>query len=196
MKINLKSRGFTLIELLVMIAVLGVVGSSVAGVITFSIRGTNKTDTIENVRQSGNYVISQMGKTIEYAASFDGLSVDGNTYVKSCPVTAPFPTPTSSVFSHIKVTPFNSSSIIYSCSDIGGVSTVAYENPPSTAVSLLPSSIRVSNCSFTCTAASVGDVPLIKISFILRPAATSSFVEKNATPITFETSVIIRNYQR
>lgn len=193
---NLKLRGgYTLIEFLVVIVVLGVVGSIVAGVIMFSLRGANKTNTIENIRQNGNYVISQMAKDIGYARSLDGLSTDGITYVTSCPATLS-PAPTSTNYSHIKVTPFNNSSIIYSCSSVGGLSTVAYQKPPASVVSLIPSSIQVSNCSFTCTVTSVADLPIIRISFILQPAAASTLVEKFATPITFETSITMRNYQR
>lgn len=83
--------GFTLIELLVVIGVLSVVGSIMTGVVTFSLRGANKTQTIENIRQSGNYTISQMGKTIQYAETFD-VSNDGINYVRSCPF-VPSPTP-------------------------------------------------------------------------------------------------------
>lgn len=188
--------GYTLIEFLVVIVVLIVVGSIVVGVITFSLRGANKTNTIENIRQNGNYVISQMAKDIGYARSFDGLSTDGITYVTSCPATQPSPTPTSTNYSYIKVTPFNSSSIIYSCSNVGGLPTVVYQKPPGLAVSLIPSSIQVSNCSFTCTVTSVTDLPIIKIRFILQPIVTSTLVEKFAAPINFETSVSMRNYQR
>lgn len=190
-------RGFTLIELLVVVVVLAIVGSIVTGVITFSIRGTNKTNTIENIRQSGNYTISQMSKTIEYARSFDGLSTDGNNYVTSCPATNA-PAPTSTDYSYIKVTPFNSSSIVYSCSSVSGVQTVAYQQPPTaTAVSLIDTtSVRVPSCSFTCIVNSATDSPIIRISFRLQPAGSSTLVEKFTTPITFETSVTMRNYQK
>jgi prepilin-type N-terminal cleavage/methylation domain-containing protein len=100
---NFKLRsGFTLIELLVVVGILSVIGSIVTGVITFSIRGTNKTNTIENLRQSGNYTISQMSKTIEFAESFDGLSNDGAIYDKACPVDGSPPTTTP--YNRIKTT--------------------------------------------------------------------------------------------
>lgn len=193
-----RRTGFTLIELLVVVAILAVLGSIVAGVITFSLRGANKTNTIENIRQGGNYAISQMGKTIEYAQTFDGLSVDGVTYVKSCPVIQPTPTPTfSSPYYYIKVKPFNSSSIIYSCSLVGGFPTLAYQQPPASAVSLIDtSSIKVASCSFTCVVTGANDIPVINISFKLQPLISSTLVEKFTPPITFETSVTMRNYQR
>lgn len=198
MKMNVKcQKGFTLIELLVVIVILVVLGSIITGVITFSLRGTNKANTIENIRQSGNYAISQIGKTIEYAKDFGGLSNDdGVTYETSCPATLS-PAPTSSSYKYIKITTFNSSSIIYSCSNVGGFETIAYEKPPDGAVSFIDNSvIKVVNCSFTCTVSSVTDPPIINISFLLEPATTSTLVEKVATPIIFETSVTMRNYQR
>ena len=196
-------RGFTLIELLVVVVILVVLGSIIAGVITFSLRGTNKANTIENIRQSGNYAISQMGKTIEYAKDFDGLSVDGNTYVKTCPNVNPTPIPTFSAYNYVKITSFDGDSIIYSCSSIAGIPTVAYQKKPShiqvppPAVSFIDtSSIQVSSCSFTCVVARTTDVPVIQIDFTLQPAVASNLVEKFAQPINFETSVTMRNYQR
>ena len=67
--INLKQnkKGFTLIELLASIAVIVVIGSVIAGIIKSSLRGSNKTNTIEAIRQNGNYALSQISKNIEYA---------------------------------------------------------------------------------------------------------------------------------
>lgn len=211
MKINPKSQisnlkpgfacgqtGFTLIELLVVVGILSIVGSIVAGIITYSLRGTNKASTIENIRQSGNYAISQMAKTIEYAETFDGLSMDGIDYKKSCPVIQPTPNPTFTPYSYIKVTPFNSSTIVYSCSFVGGTATLAFQQPPTApAVSLIDtSSIEVVTCSFTCEISNTLGIPSIMIELRLKPAISSTLVE-NVTPfIRFDTEVTMRNYQR
>ncbi|MEK7518263.1 MAG: type II secretion system protein [Patescibacteria group bacterium] len=193
---NLKN-GFTLIELLVVIAVLGVVGSIVMGAITFSLRGANKTSTIENIRQNGNYTISQMAKTIEYSQTFDGLSTDGITYVRSCPATQPTPTPTSTDYSYIKIKPFNNNSIVYRCQDVGGGNyRVASDSAELIDTTSASSEISMSACTFTCTVSRALDIPVIRIHFILKPKVSSTLVEKFTPPITFETAVTIRNYQR
>src|SRR3989344_8772259 len=110
------NRGFTLVELLASIIVLVAVGSIMSGIITSSLRGTNKTTTIENIRQNGNYTLAQMSKNIGYAQVFSGLSNNDIDYVTSCPFsTAPTPAPTITPYNYIKVTPLNSNSITYSC---------------------------------------------------------------------------------
>ncbi len=201
MKINLKSQisnlksgfsrgqgGFTLIELVVVIAVLVTIGSIAIGTITFSLRGTNKTNTIENIRQNGNYAISQIAKTIEYAQSFDGLSSDGTTYTTSCPITQPTPTPSTSNYSHIRIKSSDSNPIVYHCT--GNTIT---QNGTSF---IDTDTIVVSDCSFTCTVSGTSDVPVIGITFTLSPVGASELVEKSNPPIKFETSVTVRNYQR
>lgn len=195
--INRESRGFTLIELLVVIAILGFVGSIVAGVITLSLRGTNKTNTIENLRQSGNYTISQMSKTIEYAEVFEGLKTDSTDYVTSCPVIEPTPTPTLSNYSYIKIKPFNNTSIVYRCEELGPNKYELTSND----ISLIDttsadSQTTMSSCTFTCTVSGASDFPVIGIRFVLEPKTSSILVEKFTPPITFETSVTMRNYQR
>src|SRR3989344_7547432 len=123
-------KGFTLVELLSSIIVLVAVGSIISGIITASLRGTNKTTTIENIRQNGNYALAQMSKNIEYAQVFNGLSANGIDYVTSCPIlaapTPPTPAPNTTVYKFIKITPPNGSPTIYNCT--GSTLTIATLN--------------------------------------------------------------------
>ena len=182
--------GFTLIELLVVIVVLASIGSIVAGVVTFSLRGSNKANNIQNIRQNGNYVLSQMSKTIEYAKAFEGISDNGTDFEIFCDPTAPNPTPTPSSddFKYIKIKPFVGTDITYRCEG----NTITQNG-----TSLIDTStIEVSNCTFTCTYSRTSDVPIIGIKFDLQSSGSNVFVEKSNPPITFETSVTIRNYTR
>jgi type II secretory pathway pseudopilin PulG len=183
-------RGFTLVELLASIIVLVAVGSVIAGIITASLRGTNKTTTIENIRQNGNYTLAQMSKNIEYAQVFNGLSTKGVDYVTSCPFsTSPTPAPVTTNYNFIKVTPLNSGSITYSCTS----------SPPAitaNGVSLVDSAVSLSACVLSCIQTGSTDVPIIKIQFRLGPKDASNLVEKSTLPILFETSVTIRNYKK
>src|SRR3989344_583306 len=81
-----KSEGFTLIELLVVILVIFSVGILIASILVSALRGSNKTNTIDLVRRNGNSAITQMSRTIRYAQSFDGVSIDGtaDSYTTSC----------------------------------------------------------------------------------------------------------------
>ncbi|MBI1919210.1 prepilin-type N-terminal cleavage/methylation domain-containing protein, partial [Candidatus Microgenomates bacterium] len=63
--------GFTLIEMLAVIFVLSTIGVLVAAIITSSLRGTSKTNTITSVRQNGFFAIAQMTKVIQNARRLD-----------------------------------------------------------------------------------------------------------------------------
>lgn len=79
-----RRAGFTLIELLVVMFVILTVGAVVSAILVSSLRGTSKTNTIDIVRRNGNSAISQMGKMIQYAQNFDGVSTDGVNYTADC----------------------------------------------------------------------------------------------------------------
>lgn len=184
-------KGFTLVELLSSMIVLVAVGLVIAGIISSSLRGANKTTTIENIRQNGNYTLAQMSKNIEYAQVFNGLSNDGVNYVTSCPFSlAPTPAPVTTNFNFIKVTPLNGSSITYNCIPTP-VSITANGTPlvDTSVVSLI-------SCSIACVQTESTDVPIIKIEFILGPKNLNDLVENSTPPILFETSVTMRNYKR
>lgn len=191
------NRGFTLVELLASIIVLVAVGSVIAGIITSSLRGTNKTTTIENIRQSGNYALSQMSKNIEYARVFNGLSNDGVNYVTSCPFSTPTPPVQPQAvrtnYNYIKVTPLNSGPIEYKC-------ILPSPSPPILTVNNVEiidtNIVYLKNCSITCTQTNATDVPIIKIELTLGPKSSNNLPENSTPPISFETSVTIRNYKR
>lgn len=189
--LKFNSAGFTLVELLSSIIVLIAVGSVIAGIITASLRGANKTTTMENIRQNGNYTLNQMSKNIEYAQVFNGLSYDGVTYVTSCPFSlAPTPTPVITTYNFIKITPLKSSPITYNCT----------ASPPTITANGIPlvdaSAVSLLTCTLSCIQTGSTDVPIIKVGFSLGPKNASNLVENSTPPILFETSVTMRNYKR
>lgn len=187
----MKQKGFTLIELLTSIIVLIVVGSVIAGIITSSLRGTNKTTTIESIRQNGNYTLAQMAKNIEYARVFNGLSTDGVNYVTSCPFSlAPTSAPVTTNYSFIKVISPNNSSIIYNCT-----STPATITANGTSLVDL-NAVSLMSCSLACVQTGSTDMPIIKIGFTLGPKNSNNLVENSTPPILFETSITIKNYKK
>lgn len=189
------SAGFTLIELLASVIVLVAVGSVIAGIISSSLRGTNKTNTIENIRQNGNYALSQISKDIEYALPFDGkntgLSNDGITYTTSCPFSlSPTPTPEATTYSFITVESVSNRVTRYNCTSTPSVLSA-------NGTSLIDvDSVSLINCSFTCIRSKATDIPIIKINFSIGPKNSNDLVENSNPPIVFETSVTIRNYNR
>lgn len=189
-----QQKGFTLIELLASVIVLVAIGSIIAGITSSSLRGANKTNTIENIRQIGNYALNQIAKDITYAQPFDGSSTGFNatdvnnvtTYSTSCP---------SSPLVDITVQTVQSASNIpivtkYDCSGSTPESSVLKANE----VSLInDTSVSLKSCSLTCT--QTNNVPIIGISFILGSINPNGLVENIASEITFKTSIAMRNYK-
>ena len=186
-----KNEGFTLVELLSSIIVLVAVGSVITGIITSSLRGTNKTTTIENIRQNGNYALVQMSKNIEYAQVFNGFSNDNINYVISCPFSlAPTPAPVTTNYNFVKVTPLNSNAIVYNCTSSPPTITANGSSLVDT------NAVSLSTCTLSCIQTGSTDFPIIKIGFTLGPKNASDLVENSTPPILFETSLTIRNYKR
>lgn len=190
LKIKNSSEGYTLVELLAVMVVMVAVGIIVAAILVSSLRGTNKTDVINNIRQSGSYPITQMSKMIEFAKEFKGVSVDGISYITDCTLLPPSPppavTPVPIQYKYIKITTFDDSDIIFSCQ--GNPPTVA-----SNGASLVDENqVKVDSCWFNCSQNYVTQPPIIGIHFTLTKNASSNFSEQTVS-IPFETSVTMRN---
>ena len=193
MKLNFKSNeGFTLVELLASIVVLVAVGSVVAGIITASLRGANKTNVMENIRENGNYALTQISRSIEYAQVFNGLSDNGEDYTMNCPFSAsPTPSPVETQYSFIKVTSSNDNATEYGCT-VSAPATIT-----SNGASLInTSSIVMTDCVIACVQTRATDIPVVKIGFKLGPKDPTGIAETSSPPILFETSITIRNYKK
>jgi type II secretory pathway pseudopilin PulG len=184
------SKGFTLIELLASVVVIVAIGLIIAGITSSSLRGANKTNTIENIRQNGNYVLNQMSKDIEYALPFDGKNTglgydDAESKVVYTPGCPPFP------LKYIAVQSASNNIVTeYSCIS-------SPYDLKANGKSLVDEVISLRSCSFACTQANDNNVPVIQISFTLEPKNPSGLAENNSSSaITFETAVTVRNYSR
>jgi|SRR3989344_3429504 len=181
------NKGYTLIELLAVIIILVAVGTIITSILVSSLRGGNRSNTVNEVRQNGNHMLSQMSKMIAYAKSFDGVSIDGVNYVKDCVVTIPpppTPTPTPASYSYVKITSFDGGQTVFSC----GNGTIASNG----ASFINTTNLSVSSCSFSCNQTNFLSAPTIDINFTLSKINSGFFLE-NQTTIPFETSVTPRN---
>lgn len=181
-------KGFTLIELLTSIMVLVTIGAVIAGMIASSFRGSNKTNTIENIRQNGNYVLNQISKDIAYAQSFDGITTgfsnNGGEYGLSCDFVSGVP-------KYITVRSTKNVVTKYYCNG----SILGSSNLSANGNSLIDSSISLNSCSFTCDQDVPTDAPIVGISFTLGPGNSNNLVENSSPPITFKTSIVLRNHR-
>lgn len=166
--------GFTLIELLAVLAITGIVGTVIFGVLSSTFRGANKSDSISTIQQNGNLVMSQMTRMIRYASD---LQSPATCYTgTSSPVTS----------SSITILNADSYSTTFSCDTSAG--TIASNG----ATLLNPQAVTMTACTFSCTQLNTYDSPTISISFTLNKKNSNSLAENNS-PITFTSSVNLRN---
>src|SRR6185295_7696266 len=81
MKSFFEQKGFTLIELLASMVVIMTIGVLVVTIIVSSLRGTNKTNAILQVKQNGSLTLNQMTKMIRDAATVESI---GGVPVSNC----------------------------------------------------------------------------------------------------------------
>jgi type II secretory pathway pseudopilin PulG len=194
---KIKQKGFTLVEILASVITLVAIGSVITGIISSSLRGSNKTNTIENIRQNGSYVLSQISKDIEYAQPFDGKNTglsndDGKTYYTTCPPFSPSPTPlpVATTYKLIAVKSMSNKITKYRCSSNPSVLS-------SDSVALVNANLlSLKNCSIICVKSRLTDVPIIKIIFSIEQKKINVFAENSSSPITFETSIVMKNYRQ
>lgn len=165
-------RGYTLVELLAVIGILSVISVIVVTVTFITLRGSQKSDTLEIVRQNGDTAMTQMVRSIRYAKSMD------------VPTSCTIPTALQSVTISSLL---DNAQTTYSCSN----NTIA-----SNSASLInTNAVTVNACSFTCSQTSLLDPPTIRIQFSLSAKSSGVFSESTAE-IPFESSVTLRNYSR
>ncbi len=183
------SKGYTLVEMLAVIVVFSVIGGIIAAIFASSLRGSNKANVTNEVRQNGNYALTQISRMITYAKSFDGISVDGVNYDSECyiePVLENTPTPTPSEYHYLKITGFDGGQITFVClSDPDEISS-------NTASMINESTVSVDSCKFNCEQLNIIQPPTIKINFSLSQKNQEALFE-NKTSMSFETSATMRN---
>lgn len=167
--------GFTLIELLAVIAITGVVGSMMFGILFSTLQGANKSESLGIIQQNGNSVLAQITRMVRYSTDIQSPA--------SC-YTAPTPTPVQ--LSSITILNGDNYVTTFSCDLSAG--TIA-----SNGADLLdPSDVKVTACSFSCTQLTPYDEPTMTVSFTLGKKNSNNLVENNSSQ-QFQTSITLRN---
>ncbi len=203
-KIFNENRGYTLVELLVAMILLITVGSIMAAIIVISLRGSNRSTNVNDIRQEGNFALSQMTKMITYAQSFEGIS-DGTTdqngnlvYTKNCTLN-----PATTKYKYFKISSFDQGKTTFVCNyDPTGNLIASY----GASLAKWPISVSdntsfvqyfneakytVSACSFTCIQENSSVTPTIGISFTVQKPDTT--IVENKVSLDFDTTVGFRN---
>lgn len=170
-----RRAGFTLVELLAVIAITGVVGTMMFGVLFTTLRGADKSESVGKLQENGNFALSQMSRMVRFAQELQ--------YPDTCyQSTSPAPVITSS----ITILNADNYSTTFACDIAAG--TIASNS----ATLLDPATVSMTACSFSCTQATPYDAPSLTISFTLNKKDSNAFVENNS-PVQFQTTVILRN---
>lgn len=172
--------GFSLVEVLIAIAIIITSTTVVLAILTSSFRTSNKSTSLEIVRQNGTNALNQITKTVSYADSF----VEAGS-VSTCPLS-----PAGS-YKTIEVNVQEQGKLVkktISCSDtdLRIRDNLSDESLLSTQVKMEPGS-----CNFTCAQDNEAVSPVIGVSFTLSTGAGST-PEKKAS-LNFSTSIKMRN---
>jgi type II secretory pathway pseudopilin PulG len=180
-KINLNSYGFSLIELMVGLAIMITATTIVLAIIVSSFRLSSKSTIQDQVRQNGNYALSQMTKVLLYADSINNIADSSGPFSLPCG--------SSKSFSSIDVTYNKTDTYYFSCGTSDGLKSGATY---SAANSMINPNIYVTSCEFKCTQADTAVPPQLEIRFKLQYGAGGAVVEKSAEQ-TFSTRIKMRN---
>lgn len=189
------SKGYTLVELLAVIIVMTTVGTIIAGILASTLRGGNKSNSLNEIRQSGNFTISQMSKMIMYAKGFGGIDTGGVLSTNCTNPSTVNPTPgVTAAHSSLQIINFDDGVTTFACRNDGnGKANIGSQSGNLTPLYLIDSTnVAVTNCKFTCYQSNLTEPPQISISFTLTKLNANNFAENNVS-VPFQTSVTMRN---
>jgi type II secretory pathway pseudopilin PulG len=209
-KIENSAHGYTLIELLAVMLILIALGTIIASIFVSSLRGGNKSTTTNDIRQSGNYAVSQMSKMIAYAKKLNGLSTDGTSgsFTTDCVQKFINGNPQApDVYKYVQITSFDDgeTTTTFSCTPVTVSGTTygilssnsANLNPPPAIISsaLIPDTMDATTCSFTCNQTNILSPITININLTLqkRQSGSTLLLPEAQTKMNFDTSVTARN---
>ncbi len=199
---NLK-KGFTLVEMLVVIAVLSVLSLLILTIFTRTLRGGNKSQIIEAIKQNGQSVLEVMDKTIRNSdrvvcpltTGTTIVSVKNGVYTKHR-----FVAPSGTISGYIQQETFNlptsppagSNPSLYLRDFENTLCTDPMQNPQIITDTNPQSGVSVFNGLFTRTK-SAGFKDQVTIKFDVRQGEQApALVAGQIDPSTFQTTILIR----
>lgn len=190
-----KNKGFTLVELVIVMALLITTGGIIVGILSSTLRGSNKTRTNSDLAQNGDYALSLMTNLVINSQKLISFTPNSGIPVSDC-------TGSPGAGKTFTVLGFDGGATTLTCNDttapytISSASavfstTVPTPTPFSTNSLLDTSQVRVTNCSFVCSQQDAFSPPRIDISFQL--TQPNAIVGEGTSGVSFKTSITLRN---
>lgn len=195
MRPNYYKRGFTLVELIAVIGILVILSSVVVGVMTSTLRGSNKATITNAVSYNGDYALTTASSAIVNSNKINSLIDTSGT---SRPLTY-FGAPLA--LSLIEVEDFDKSRVIVECTAdnrfiITRWQAVSTGPIPTPAVrDLINTSdvkIKASTCKINYIRNLSYDTPQVEIAFTIEQTGTPLY--ESQAQASFKTRVTLRNY--
>lgn len=159
--------GISLIEILIVIGIFAVLGILSTRVVLLSLQGSKKGDAQIKVRENLDYAISIIERQLRNAGS-----------ISPCPNTNRLV---------ISYSDSNSISTSFSCLNVGSAGYIA-----SGSARLTGEEIKVTACSFTCTAGE-GSLPP-KVAIDIQAVDAASQGSKEGATVSISTEINLRTY--
>lgn len=171
--------GFTLLEILVVMTVVGLLGSMIVVIFFNSLRSSNKSNAVIQLRQNGNYALTQITNVVRFAKKVGApICYDINP----------------SAGKTLTVTSVDDVSTTYTCPP-NASGTLTFSNGTTTSPLFDKNVIKVAACAFTCQQESLVTPPVIGINFLLTTGANTNASETTAS-LPFSTTITLRNYRQ
>ncbi len=179
--------GFTLIEVLITIVIVGILGTMATQSLLTLLRNQSKTDIIKEIKQNGDYALSQMEVKIRNAKTAGILGLTPN-----CNSTGATGNNLTIINPDNSVTNFICLTNRLQQQDIPAGTTGPSPSPNFLSNTLV--SVTTTSCAniFTCTVPSNNVPRKIRINFTLQESAVNAIAAEKSSQ-TFATEVSLRN---
>lgn len=178
MEVSSLNAGFSFIELLVVIVLMGIVGIIISQIFILNVRSQGKSETLKEVKQSGDFALSVMESMIRNAADIRQTSCNINTQTLSIVNQDGYETQ-------------------FDCSDGVQIASIsAYEQPDSNvSVPLTSNRVTLNTCIFRVVCPTPPLSPkYVFLYYTLSQAVQDVAIEQQAQ-VEYQTTISLRNYQ-
>jgi prepilin-type N-terminal cleavage/methylation domain-containing protein len=166
-------RGMTLLEVLVVITIFAVLGVLVTESVALALQGARKSASIVRTRENLDYSLGIIERQIRGASSI----------TSPCPTPPDTPNPTT----EIDYLDGNGNSSAFSCQQLGTVNSYI----ASGSSRLTSNTVKITDCSFMCSASSGSIPPLVTVNLTMQDASASG---TQIATVSALTQIFLRNY--